>query len=178
MGKTILETPRLRLLELEHEDAGFVVELLNTDGFLRHIGDRGVRTAADALRYIDEGPRASYASHGHGLWKLVSKTDGLAVGMCGLLRRDALPHPDIGYALLPQFEGQGLASEAGAAVLRHGFEHLGMKRILAMISPGNAGSARVLEKLGLRPQGKQTFADEIVLVFGLDRPAQLAGAGD
>lgn len=171
MRKIVLETPRLRLLELEHEDADFVLALLNTEGFLRHIGDRGLRTPADARRYIDEGPRASYAAHGFGLWKMLRRSDDRAVGMSGLLRRDTLPHPDLGYALLPEFEGQGLASEAGAAVLRHGFEVLGMERVLAIISSGNAASARVLEKLGMRPQGRQHFAYETLLVYGIDRDA-------
>lgn len=174
MPKTILETPRLRLQELGDADAGFLTELLNTDGFLRHIGDRGVRTPADALRYLAEGPYASYAANGFGLWKAVRKADGRAVGMSGLVKRDTLPHPDLGYAFLPQHSGQGLASEAGAAVLAHGFETLGLARILAIVTPHNTGSRRVLEKLGLRHLGDQAFDAETLRVYGIDRPGTLA----
>lgn len=169
MPRTILESPRLRLLELEDSDADFVVELLNSEGFLRHIGDRGVRTAEGALRYIAEGPRASYAAHGFGLWKAQRKSDGVLVGMSGLLQRDYLPQPDLGYAFLPQFHGLGYASEAGAAVLRHGFDHFGMARILAIVSPGNAGSARVLEKLGMADEGLRDVDGNQLRVFSIDR---------
>lgn len=170
MTSLCIDTPRLRLLELEDGDAPFVVELLNSEGFLRHIGDRGVRTTEGALRYIAEGPRASYAAHGFGLWKAQRKSDGVLVGMSGLLQRDYLPQPDLGYAFLPQFQGQGYASEAGAAVLQHGFTARGMDRILAIVSPDNAGSARVLEKLGMADEGLRDVDGKTLRVYSIARP--------
>lgn len=169
-GDPILETARLRLRELADGDAGFLVTLLNDGDFLRHIGDRGVRDARDALKYLAEGPRASYAANGFGLWRVERREDGAVVGMCGLIRREALPHPDLGYAYLPAFRGQGYAVEAGAAVLRHGFEALGLPRILAIVTEANAGSVRVLEKLGMRREGLQTFGGERLAVYARDRP--------
>lgn len=174
MPRLILETERLRLHELADSDAGFIVELLNDPDFLRFIGDRQVRTHQDALRYLAEGPRASYAANRFGLWRVQRREDGAVVGMCGLLRRETLPHPDIGYAYLPAFRGQGYAVEAGAAVLRHGFETLALPRILAIVTDANAGSVRVLEKLGLTPQGRQAFGGEPLLVYGCDAPAAIA----
>jgi RimJ/RimL family protein N-acetyltransferase len=96
-------------------DAAFVVELLNDPSFLQHIGDKGVRTEADACRYLETGPLASYARHGFGLLRVGLRESGEPVGMCGLLKRDWLPDPDIGFALLPRFWRRGYALEAASA---------------------------------------------------------------
>ena len=165
MAPTLIDTPRLRLSELDEGDAAFALELLNTEGFLAHIGDRGVRSLDDARRYLRENPCASYAEHGFGLWKVTRKSDGVAVGMSGLVRRDALPRPDLGYAFLPAYCGQGLASEAGAAVLAHAFGALRLPQVLAIVSPGNEASVRVLAKLGMREWGLRDFDGESLRVF-------------
>ena len=165
MAPTLIDTPRLRLSELDEGDAAFALELLNTEGFLAHIGDRGVRSLDDARRYLRENPCASYAEHGFGLWKVTRKSDGVAVGMSGLVRRDALPRPDLGYAFLPAHCGQGLASEAGAAVLAHAFRVLRLPQVLAIVSPGNEASVRVLAKLGMREWGLRDFDGESLRVF-------------
>jgi RimJ/RimL family protein N-acetyltransferase len=144
----ILETPRLALRLIEAGDAPFILRLLNEPSFLRFIGDRGVRTLDDARAYIENGPVASYARHGLGLW-LAQLRDGTAIGMCGLLKRDNLDDIDIGFAYLPAFWGQGYAYEAAAAVMDHGRRVLGIPRIVAIVSPDNAGSIRLLEKIGL-----------------------------
>lgn len=143
-----LETPRLTLRRLQFDDAPFLVELLNEPSFIENIGDKGVRSVEDAHRYLREGPMAMYEKFGFGLWHAARK-DGVAVGMCGLLKRDNLPDADVGYAFLPAFWGQGLAYEATAATLRHGARKFGLTRVLGVVSEGNAGSIRVLEKLGM-----------------------------
>ena len=171
MAPTLIETPRLRLSELTEDDAAFACALLNSEGFLRHIGDKGVRDAGDARRYLREGPLDSYARHGFGLWKVTRKADGVAVGMSGLVRRDSLPRPDLGYAFLPEHAGQGLASEAGAAVLAHAFGALRLPQVLAIVSPGNEASVRVLEKLGMREWGLREIEGQALRVFTCEAPA-------
>jgi RimJ/RimL family protein N-acetyltransferase len=101
-------TERLELVHLTLEDAPFILELVNDPAWLRFIGDRGVRTLAQAEAYLQDGPLASYATHGFGLYLVRRKSDGAPLGMCGLLKRPSLPQPDIGFAYLPQFTGQGL----------------------------------------------------------------------
>lgn len=160
-----LHTPRLLITELANGDAGFIVELLNSPGFLEHIGDRGVRNQDDALAYLAQGPLASYAAHGFGLWKVALASDGTAIGLCGLLRRETLPDPDLGYAFLPAHAGQGYATEAAAAVLGHGFGPLAMARVLAIVSPGNDASMRLLEKLGFTREGTQEIDGRPLVVF-------------
>lgn len=149
-----LETERLRLRELEvGRDEAFVLKLLNEDGFLRNIGDRGVRDLDGAARYILEGPGASYAQNGFGLWAVEDKVTAGPVGLSGLIKRDVLEHVDIGYAFLESAAGRGYATEACAAVMAYGREVVGLTTIVAITTPDNDASGRVLEKLGLTFEG-------------------------
>lgn len=145
-----IETERLQLREFTADDADFVLRLVNEPAFLRYIGDRGVRTPDDARRYIADGPVASYARHGHGLMRVLRKADGVEVGMCGVLKRDTLPDPDIGFSFFPEYWSQGYAFESARGVLRHARETLGLSRILAITTPDNEPSMRLLGKLGFR----------------------------
>lgn len=144
-----LDTARLRLRPLVADDAPFILELLNEPSWIRFIGDRGVRGLDDARRYIAEGPGAMYELHGVGLLLVERKPDRECLGICGLIRRDALPDVDIGFAFLPRHWGKGFAFEAAAAVLEHGHRDLGLARIVAITSIDNESSIRLLEKLGL-----------------------------
>lgn len=146
----VLETERLNLRRLNVGDAGFVLELLNDESFLHNIGDRGVRTIEDAAQYILTGPVDSYARHGYGLWLVELKNAGTPTGICGLVKRDTLPDADIGYAFLPRFRSRGYAYESAAAVMSYASNALGLRRVLAITNPDNAGSIRVLEKIGLK----------------------------
>lgn len=145
-----LETERLVLRPLTLDDAPFVLELLNDSDWLRFIGDKGVRTLDDARRYIETGPFDSYAKNGFGMLLVERRTDRAPVGLCGLVRREVLPGPDIGYALLPAYRGLGYAREAAEAVLRFARETARLDRIHAITSPTNARSIGVLEHFGFR----------------------------
>ena len=171
----ILETPRLVLREFTHEDDAFVLRLLNEPSWLRFIGDRGVRTLPDARRYLDDGPRRSYARNGFGLWCVVLKGGDAPVGMCGLLRRDTLADVDVGFAFLPEAWGRGYARESAAAVLDHARDVLGLGRVLAITDPENAASIRVLERVGMRREGTVRMPGEeldlLLYAKATDRPA-------
>lgn len=148
---TIAATERLELVHLTVEDAPFILELVNDPAWLRFIGDRGVHTLAQAVVYLQNGPLASYAANGYGLYLVRRKADGASLGMCGLLKRPSLPHPDIGFAYLPQFTGQGYGFEAATAVLHHA-RQLNLSPILAIVKPDNVSSINLLEKLGMQLQ--------------------------
>jgi ribosomal-protein-alanine N-acetyltransferase len=154
---TILETDRLRLREFTAGDAAFVLRLLNGPSFLENIGDKGVRTVEDAVKYLVDGPIRSYTLYGHGLYLVERKDSGEPAGMCGLLKRDEFEHPDIGYAFLPEHTGRGLAIEAARAVLDDARGRLGYRKIIAIVRPGNARSIRLLEKLGLSYAGRASM---------------------
>jgi RimJ/RimL family protein N-acetyltransferase len=157
---TVIETERLRLEEFTPADAEFVLRLLNEPSFLRYIGDRGVRTVEDARKYIADGPVAGYERHGHGLLRVVRRSDGETVGMCGVLKRDALPDPDIGFSFLPEHWSQGYALEAAGAVMRHARATLGLGRIVAITTRDNDASIRLLGKLGFRFDRLVTIGSE------------------
>ncbi|MBI2214317.1 MAG: GNAT family N-acetyltransferase [Acidobacteria bacterium] len=144
-----LETERLRLRPLDADDAPFILELLNEPSWIRFIGDRGVRTLDDARRYIAEGPAAMYALHGLGLLLVETKEGCESLGICGLIRRAALPDVDIGFAFLPRHWGKGFAFEAAEATIAHARHDLGLPRLLAITSLDNDSSIRLLEKLGM-----------------------------
>jgi RimJ/RimL family protein N-acetyltransferase len=147
---SVCETERLRLRRLSSDDAAFILELLNDPDFIRNIGDRGVRTVHDACEYIRSGPMASYERFGFGLYLVELKESGAPIGICGLLQRDCLPDPDIGFAFLPQFRAMGYAFEAASAVMSFGRRSLGLTRIVALTAPDNHDSIKLLGKLGLR----------------------------
>jgi RimJ/RimL family protein N-acetyltransferase len=145
-----IETPRLKLSELKLHDAPFILELLNEGGFLRFIGDKGVRNLADAREYIMKGPVDSYRRHGFGLYLTSLRSDDIPVGICGLVKRDTLPDVDLGFAFLSRYWSNGYAVESAAAVLEHGREILGLNRIVAITALDNGGSIAVLTKVGMR----------------------------
>ena len=146
-----LHTARLELRALRVDDAVFILELLNQPSFIRNIGDRGVRDLAGATGYVDR-VLASYAKHGFGMLGLEVKGGGL-VGMAGLVKRDSLDAPDIGYALLESQWGQGYAREAAEVVLRHGLEAMKLPRVLGITAVDNEASMQVLRKIGMRQLG-------------------------
>jgi [ribosomal protein S5]-alanine N-acetyltransferase len=145
----VIQTERLRLRHLSPSDAPWIRELVNDADFLRYIGDKGVQTDADAVAYIQNGPMASYERFGFGLNAVELIHTNEPIGICGLLKRESLPDPDVGFAFLPSFRGQGYAVESAAAVIKHG-KTLGVDRVLAITTPDNAGSIRVLERIGMR----------------------------
>ncbi|KZE52876.1 GCN5 family acetyltransferase [Brevibacillus parabrevis] len=170
----VLETERLVLRRAHAEDdAAFVFGLLNEPSWLQYIGDRGVRTLADAQQYIVNSLQASYESYGFGLFVVAEKATGTPVGLCGLIKRDFLEDVDIGYALCPPYWGKGYAFEAASAVLDYGREAFGLKRIVAITDKANDASGKLLEKLGLRWEGyvrKQPDQEELKF-FSIDFPS-------
>jgi len=148
-----LTTARLALSELTLSDAAFTLALLNEPDFHRYIGDKGLRAISDAERYLREGPIASYDKHGHGLWRVSLLTTNEPIGMCGIIRRDFLDAPDVGFAYLASHCGRGYGYEAGVATLAYAREVLGLRRIVGVTQPDNAASIALLKKLGLREEG-------------------------
>lgn len=147
-GRALL-TARLRLERLTADDAELMLAVWNDPDFLRYVGDRGVRTAEDALRALEAGPLAMYAEYGYGPYRLALSPDDTPIGICGLFRRPMLQDPDIGYAVLPPYAGHGYATEAARAVIDDARDRLRLPRVTAIVSPENERSVRLLRKLGL-----------------------------
>lgn len=160
----ILKTERLIIRKLTFDDSIFIVKLLNSPGWLRYIGDRGVRTGEDAKGYLQNGPLLSYEKNGFGLYLVALLETGESIGICGILKRDSLDHPDLGYSLLPEFMGKGYAYEATDAVVKYAREKLRIETLLAITIPENATSIKLLGKLGMKfhgmvksPEGKENL---------------------
>lgn len=155
----ILQTDRLLLREFEESDAPFILDLLNSEGWLRYIGDRGVRDLAGAEGYLRKGPITSYRENGFGLWMVELLEGGIPVGMCGFINRDTLEDIDIGYALHPDHYGKGYALEAAQACMRYARHCLVLPRVVAVTDPGNESSIALLKKLGFRFAKQIDFAN-------------------
>jgi ribosomal-protein-alanine N-acetyltransferase len=166
----VLETDRLILRHFSEVDAAFILGLLNEPSFIQYIGDRKVRSIDGAKSYINNGPVASYAKNGFGLYLVELKETGEAIGMCGLIKRDTLEDVDIGYAFLPKFWFKGYAVEAALAVKQYARDIAGLRRIVAITDPQNTGSIRVLEKIGMKFEKMVKLSeDDIELkLFALD----------
>lgn len=149
----VLETERLLLRRFAVHDAPFIVDILNEPGFLRFIGDRGVRTRADAVDYLERVPLESYRKFGFGPYAVELEPGRTPIGMCGLMRKPWLSAPDLAYAFLSDHGGRGYALEAARAVLDHARVTLEPERVLAVVQPENTRSIRLLEKLDFAPDG-------------------------
>ncbi len=160
MPVNVMNTERLALRHLLPGDAEFMLRLLNDDSFIRNIGDRGVRTRDDARAYILNGPVASYQRFGFGLYLVALKASGERLGICGLVKRDALEDVDIGFAFLPAFWSNGYAIESATAVKAYARDVVKLKRLVAVVQPENRPSIRLLEKLGFRPERMVRLASD------------------
>jgi RimJ/RimL family protein N-acetyltransferase len=161
----ILDTERLVLREVTSTDAAFILDLLNQATFKKYIGDRGVRTLEQAREYIAARFTKSYWENGFGLYLMELKADATPIGLCGFVRRKELPDPDIGFALLPQFEKKGFAYEAAEAVMRYGRQTLMLSRVLAITTLDNESSGRLLEKIGLSFEREIEMGNETLKLF-------------
>lgn len=150
----LLSTERLELFLLSLADAPMILSLLNEPSFIANIGDRQVRNLAQAQQYLLNGPLASYQQHGFGLYKVVLKETLEPIGLCGLVKRDFLAAPDLGYALFPAYCGKGLATEATRAVYAYAKQELALSQVMAIVLASNQPSVRVLENVGLKRAGQ------------------------
>ncbi len=147
-----VETERLLLREFTLADAPYMLRQLNEPSFIKNIADRGVRNVQQAEAYLQNGAMASYKHCGFGFWAVIEKSSQQIIGMCGLVKRDNLPHPDLGYSFLPEYFGQGFAFEATHACLLAAKKQFQLQKLLAIVNVENAASRKLLEKLGFQYQ--------------------------
>ena len=142
-AKTELCTDRLHLRWLTEDDAGLLLGLWNDPDFIHHVGDRGIRTLAEARQAMRDGVLGLYAELGYGPYLVEALDGGPPMGICGLFKRDNLDHPDIGY---------------------------GLPQLKAIVSQANSSSVRLLEKLGMRAEGmiRMPGEDEDVSLYGIE----------
>ncbi len=162
----MIQTERLELREYTLKDAPFIFKLMNSEGWLKNIGDRNIKTIEDAEAYMQKNYLSSYEKHGFGPYLVSLKEDGTPLGSAGLYKRDNLEYPDVGFAFLPEFANKGYAFEAANAVMQFAAETLKIETIVGITIPENFSSIKLLKKLGLSEFGTYTYEDgEELLLF-------------
>ena len=144
----LLRTTRLALHALALDDAPLILELVNSPLWLRFIGDRGVKNISDAIKYLENGPFKSYRQHGYGLSKVSLLHGEKPIGLCGLLQRDYLDAPDIGFAFLEPYCGKGYGFEIASATIAYFRQKFPLPVIYAITMQDNDASVALLKKLG------------------------------
>ena len=164
-----IDTQRLRLRELTLADAPLMLAVWNDPAFIRFVGDRGIRTVEDAQEAMTAGALRLYRDFGYGPYGVTLKGEGTSIGICGLFRREGLDDPDIGFAILPGFCGNGYAYEASQAVMDFARNTLEIPYLAAIVSPANEASVGLIRKLGLRFERmhRMTGDDEDVAIYGI-----------
>lgn len=148
------ETERLLLRPTQREDAAFIYKLLNSEKWLKYIGDRQVYTLAAAEDYIQNRILVQYETLGYGNFTVIRKDDFTKMGSCGIYSRQNLAVQDIGFAFLEEYEGKGYAFEAATKLKELAKEEFGLKKLAGITLECNHSSRKLLEKLGLGFQKK------------------------
>ena len=158
----ILETKRLSLRHLRPEDEDALFALYRDLEIRRYFPD-GTRSLDETREEIQ------WFLHGHprhpelGLWATVERASGALLGRCGLLpwKIDGTDEVELAYLINKSHWGQGLATEAAHAIVQYAKTDLKLDRLICLITPGNAASARVAEKVGMRFE--REYTDELGL---------------
>ncbi|MFK7864229.1 MAG: GNAT family N-acetyltransferase [Pseudohongiellaceae bacterium] len=152
-----LTTHRLHVREVTLDDAEFIEKLTNEPGWLRFIGDKGIRSLEDAKAYIGGSMIASYQKNGYGIWLVETRGDSTSpaepVGSCGLVNRDTLSGVDLGFAFLQKTEGCGYAYEAAQAVIKYAKKTVELSSLKAITLPDNERSINLLRRLLFEDKG-------------------------
>ena len=164
-----LQTERLQLRWLTLDDAELMLAVWNDQAFVRFVGDRGIRTLDEARTTMQEGALKLFSDYGYGPFRMALADSDAPIGICGLFRRDGLDDPDIGFATLPEFCGNGYAFEAACAVMDHARDDLELPRLIAIVSPENEASVGLIRKLGLRFERmyRMDDGDDDVAIYGM-----------
>ncbi|WP_317899622.1 GNAT family N-acetyltransferase [Aurantibacillus circumpalustris] len=164
---TILETERIRLRQFTEEDAGFIFKLLNTEGWLKYIGDRNIKTLEDARLYIMNSFILHFKKFGFGPYLVELKETNTPIGMSSLIKRDHFDDVDLGFAFLPEYIGKAYALEASKAVISYAKNKLGIKKLVAITNQDNIASINLLQKLDFKSEGiiKMPDDEEELLFF-------------
>lgn len=145
-----IHTTQLIIRTFSILDASFVLKLMNTPSWIEHIGDRNVKTVSSASNYIQDKIIRSYRQHGYGLYHVSLNTTNTPIGICGLVKREGLLIPDLGFAMMPKYQGKGYATEASKAVVDYANKTLRLPKLAGITKPENIASIKVLENVGMQ----------------------------
>lgn len=153
-------TDRLILNPFAESDAPFLNQLMNSPSYIKHIGDRGVRSDVEAAEYIRHKLMPTYDQFGFGFYIVRLRHMDFPIGLCGMVKRDNLEAIDLGFGFLDEYAGQGYAYEASRGVIEHAQEYHEVARLIAVTTADNAKSKNLLEKLGFSLEKKVKWNDD------------------
>lgn len=165
------ETRRLRHRAFTLDDAEVVFALNSNPEVMQYTGERLLRSLDEAKQLIAN--LSDFDEVGYGRWACIDKMTEKIIGFCGLKYLFDLDAVDVGYRLLPQYWGRGLATEACIASLQFGFATLQLDQIIGLVLPDNKASIRVLEKAGMQAEGQFDYDGFDVLRYVIRRPVPL-----
>ena len=148
--KTIIETERIILRHFCDADAEAVFEFSSNEEVLRWTGEPALTHIDQAQDIINGFWKTEYTNYGYARYAVVHKHDQKVIGFAGLKFLPELNETDLGYRILPQYWRKGLTTEMARPLVKHGFDDLGLNKIVAFAFPENPASCRVLEKTGFR----------------------------
>jgi ribosomal-protein-alanine N-acetyltransferase len=160
--QSFLTTARLLIKPLTMIDDNFILELVNTEGWIKFIGDRNIKSKVEAGEYIQkilENKNISY-------WVVKLKDNENKIGIVTYIKRDYLEHPDIGFAFLPNFCKKGSAYEATNAVLNQIIREGNVSHIFATTVPENIRSIKLLKRIGFAFEKEIEVEKEKLHVYG------------
>lgn len=160
-----LESHRLYLRKLHPSDAPNLFKLDSDPDVVRYVGGGpvvSIRQSQEAIRRV----RQYYERHpGFGIFAAIEKQSWAFVGWFALKHLDQTDEVEIGYRLLKNHWGRGLATEMGHRIVEHGFGTLRLPKLVAVTQADNRASQRVLTKLGLCFAGERFYYNQPVHYF-------------
>ncbi len=148
MIRTELETTRLRLRLFTHDDLQIMFRL-NTDPDVIKYADTAARDMEEVRKRLEQGPLSDYKKYGYGRFAVELKETGNVIGFCGIKYLPEIDLPEVGFRYLKEYWGRGIGTEAASVCVDFARDDLGIKKLVALIIPGNIASIRVAEKLGM-----------------------------
>jgi ribosomal-protein-alanine N-acetyltransferase len=156
----VYETERLIIRPMSLDDADLILELYNMPNFIKFIGNRNIKSFADAENYIKAKFLPQFEKLGFGNYLIELKEGNLKIGGVGIFEREGLDIVDIGFSVLERFEGKGYMFEAAQKVKSIGMDDFGLTKISAITVKDNFSSQKLIERLGLKFQKYVTLPNE------------------
>ena len=157
--KRLFTAARVSLREAELRDSAFFLKLMNEDGWKRFIRRHEISTIKAAQQYVQDKILSMYKEHGYGLWIVELHSTRRPIGICGLVKRAGAEAPDLGFALLEEYQGKGYVTEAARATAHFAHEALGISQLDAITHPENSRSIAVLRRLGFQYSSDRVMED-------------------
>lgn len=164
----IAQTPRLTLRTFALPDAAQLAWIYSDPDVMRYIPPCEPWDQAKIERFVAIC-QERYATPGFGMWAAVLRdTPDKIVGHCGLQHLAKTENVEIAWIFGKEYWNRGLATEAARAVLEHGFDKLGLLRIVAVAEPPNGASLRIMQKLAMTLQGPVRYYDRDLTMYALE----------